>query len=820
MLKNSRCRSAISLAALILALMIVFILPALAEGVQSDGSESGASLSDNTPPENSQPEAHTHEWSNTEYIVSEDGTTVSAHTSCEICKASQDASATLQVTDVSPTCSAPGYIIKQASFNPPLQSYYNMSESGEPPFGHNFGSPTYSMSSDCASMTASRSCQRVGCNAVEEETASAASQTISEPSCVDPGETQYTTTFQSSIFGTHTISVITPAKGHSMTKTEAHAATCEAPGNSEYYTCSVCGKFFSDEAGTNEISKDSWVLPAAGHTPVKTAAADPTCEAPGNTEYYTCSACGKFFSDEAGTAEIAENSWVIPAIGHTSVKTAAADPTCEAPGNTEYYTCSVCNKYFSDEACTTAIEQDSWVLPAAGHTPVKTAAADPTCEAPGNTEYYTCSACGKFFSDEACTTAIEQDSWILPATGHTPVKTAAADPTCELPGNKEYYTCSACGRFFSDEACTAEIEQDSWVIPALGHTPVKTAAVEPTCEAPGNTEYYTCSVCGKFFSDEACTTEIEKDSWILPAVRHTVVKVEAVPAACVTPGNSEYYVCTACGRFFSDEAATDEQEIEENSWVIEPLGHTMEGHGAVAPTCTRTGHAAFWVCTRCQEVFADADGQTPTTVENQSIRARGHKVEHVGRKESTCTEQGYAEHYICKDCGSIFMDEAAKTPLTQEQILLPLASHTGGTAICGQQAVCEVCGQKYGPVGDHPSVIDHVYSYKKESGNSKAYLMKYCSACGTVISVDADPDTSYLAELMQNPGNITEIDLPDNAEFPDPESLMSAIPSVCNEEIPESVQPMTSAEAVKYTLLLKADEASTFLEKTDLRPNP
>ena len=54
--------------------------------------------------------------------------------------------------------------------------------------------------------------------------------------------------------------------GHIMTKTEAKAATCTEDGNCAYWTCTVCGKYFSDEAGTAEIEKDSWVIPATGHT--------------------------------------------------------------------------------------------------------------------------------------------------------------------------------------------------------------------------------------------------------------------------------------------------------------------------------------------------------------------------------------------------------------------------------------------------------------------------------------------------------------------------------------------------------------------------
>ena len=50
-----------------------------------------------------------------------------------------------------------------------------------------------------------------------------------------------------------------------MTKTDAVEATCEAAGNSAYWTCSGCGKYFSDEAGATEIAANSWVISALGH---------------------------------------------------------------------------------------------------------------------------------------------------------------------------------------------------------------------------------------------------------------------------------------------------------------------------------------------------------------------------------------------------------------------------------------------------------------------------------------------------------------------------------------------------------------------------
>ncbi len=53
---------------------------------------------------------------------------------------------------------------------------------------------------------------------------------------------------------------------HTLTKTEATPATCTEPGNVEYWTCDACGKHFSDENGTNEITAEDTMLKAIGHS--------------------------------------------------------------------------------------------------------------------------------------------------------------------------------------------------------------------------------------------------------------------------------------------------------------------------------------------------------------------------------------------------------------------------------------------------------------------------------------------------------------------------------------------------------------------------
>ena len=137
---------------------------------------------------------------------------------------------------------------------------------------------------------------------------------------------------------------------HKLTKTDAKAATCTEAGNEAYWTCSGCGKYFSDENGTNKIEKDSWVLKTLGHDMTKTDAKEATCTEDGNNEYYTCSRCGGVFKDEAGTQATTVEAETLKKLGHDWSNKNGICARCDAkctethkPGTT----CSVCHKYTS-----------------------------------------------------------------------------------------------------------------------------------------------------------------------------------------------------------------------------------------------------------------------------------------------------------------------------------------------------------------------------------------------------------------------------------------------------------------------------------------
>ena len=406
---------------------------------------------------------------------------------------------------------------------------------------------------------------------------------------------------------------VIPAKGHSMTKTEAKAATCTEAGNSEYYTCGNCGKFFSDADGKNEIAKDSWVIKALGHdftgawvntdaaghyhkctrcdvtdTVIKHTYSGKPCDKADN-----CTVCGYVKAAGVHAWGTAEYKWgddnmsctaTVKCTNCEAVETDTAiigidttPATCTVDGKT-VYTATFSSNLFTTQTKEVTIEK-------LGHTygaPVwswsedgKTATATFTCtregctaETTGHAQTVTATVSGKQKVAPTCTdkgtttyTATvtfekkdytdTKDVQDIKALGHKLTKTAAKAATCTEPGNKEYYTCGTCGKFFSDKDGKTEIAKDSWVIAALGHKLTKTPAVTPTCAAGGNNEYWTCSVCHKVFkADKTTETTVAKETLAKDPANHTggTEQRGAVAASCMTAGRKADTYCKGCGK--------------------------------------------------------------------------------------------------------------------------------------------------------------------------------------------------------------------------------------------------------------------------------
>lgn len=103
---------------------------------------------------------------------------------------------------------------------------------------------------------------------------------------------------------------IHPKEIHNMEKVEAVESTCIKNGNTEYWQCTECGKYFSDEAGTTEIALEDTVLKLAEHTIVIDDAVEPTATATGLTQGSHCSVCTKVIVEQTVIPAL-ENDYAI-----------------------------------------------------------------------------------------------------------------------------------------------------------------------------------------------------------------------------------------------------------------------------------------------------------------------------------------------------------------------------------------------------------------------------------------------------------------------------------------------------------------------------
>lgn len=79
-------------------------------------------------------------------------------------------------------------------------------------------------------------------------------------------------------------------------------------------------------------------------------------------------------------------------------------------------------------------------------------------------------------------------------------------------------------------------------------------------------------------------------------------------------------------------------------------------------TCTETGNSEYWYCPVCERYFNDLSGSLETTLSSVTIAAKGHS--YITRViESTYTEQGYTLH-TCTEC-----DDSYKTDYTAIKVI-------------------------------------------------------------------------------------------------------------------------------------------------------
>ena len=355
-----------------------------------------------------------------------------------------------------------------------------------------------------------------------------------------------------------------------------------------------------------------------GHTLTKHDAVDATCTAPGNVEYWHCSVCGKNFLDSIGTGELTEIT--SPALNHnwgawTSNGNGTHTRTCQRDrSHTETENCSggsaTCTNAAICTSCrgsygkelghdwgewkntsnaqqhTRTCRRDQSHTETAAHTPGTPA----NCTTP-----QTCTACG--YEITPANNNHDWNAWESNGNGthtHTCKNDSSHTETTNCSGGsatcEAQAVCDVCHMVYGELA---------------PHTLTHTPAVDATCTTPGNVEYWHCSVCNKNFSDSEGKGELTEIT--SPALNHNWGAWEKV-------------------------SETQHQRICQNDGSHKETGDHTPG---TAATCKAPAN-----CSICGQSYGE---------KNPSNHTGGTEVRN--QKEATTTTEGYTGDTYCLGCG-------------------------------------------------------------------------------------------------------------------------------------------------------------------------
>ena len=197
------------------------------------------------------------------------------------------------------------------------------------------------------------------------------------------------------------------------------------------------------------------------------------------------------------------------------------------------------------------------------------------------------------------------------------VTSEVTEGSCEVGGTRTY---TAKVTFDGKDYTDTKTEP----VPAKGHTLTAVEAVPATCETAGVKAHWVCSVCGKLFSDAEGKTETTLEKLAIPATGHAY-------GAPVWKWNDDF---TASATFTCGNDASH----------VETVNAAVTNEVTTAATCETTGVRTY----TAKVTFEDKEY---TDTKTEVIPATSHDTELVGAKDATCTEDGYTGDEVCKVCG-------------------------------------------------------------------------------------------------------------------------------------------------------------------------
>ena len=334
-------------------------------------------------------------------------------------------------------------------------------------------------------------------------------------------------------------------------------------------------------------------------------------------------------------------------------------------------------------------------------------------------------------------------------------------PDCVNAGIKRTY----CVRY--DNGKTCDCCKDESIAP-LGHKLTKHDAVSVTCLTDGSKEYYECSACGRFYADKDAKTEMKKDAWVIKAPGKHLEPDEweiVTEAACGTTGWKQKH-CTrvndgkVCGELIKEEEIPEIKPV----YIVESADNAKykngeyDGSEYVRDTWESTGCETFGVlhltCKNCQNDISKKHGYDLMLAPKEHVES-DWKVD----IEASCIQVGH-KHTECVNCGTRLDDDdiAALGHIKGESVIVYPTCTAGGYTywVCKREGCSET--REDGTVGAHIEKFDvtaatgHSTSPKDANYASSSDKMELVSSVKNVCG-DGTVDTYRCKHVDKNNKN-------------------------------------------------------------------
>lgn len=516
----------------------------------------------------------------------------------------------------------------------------------------------------------------------------------------------------------------------------ANTSTCLVQGNNEYTTCDECSIVvsgsdaklpFAAHKGGTATCKDKAICTVCSqpygnygsHTLTNHLRNEADHDNTGNIEYWTCDVCDKYFSDANGSTVISQSDTIIEKVPHSH-------STDWSKNDTQHWReCGCGNKIEIDthkytNACDTSCN-------VCGYTRTITHDWNTTYTTDGNGHWLECKVCGAKKNEGAHNggTATCKDKAVcgICNQAYGSLANHSYKEIVDVKYRKDVATCvSAAVYYKSCEVCEIASTTETFTNGGVDETNHVGGTYlfnqkEANCVNKGYTGDKMCNSCRNLVE---AGTEIpvgahNPDSvWSTDAEYHwkecnTVGCGNLIDKAAHSGGTAtckNKAICSVC-------------KVEYGTTNAANHAGETEIKNAVEATCTTDGYTGDTYCKDCGVKIADGK-----TVE------AGHKTVKVAAVPATHEKDGNIEYYTCSGCDKLFSDEKATTEINLVDTVIAKGEHNYGDTYesdadnhwkaCGCGNVIEKAAHTFGE-----------WSVTKEATETeKGSKEKICSVCG------------------------------------------------------------------------------------------